>query len=189
MANHSLSCPCSQDGIVLWLGYGLEDAWFDSRQGKEIFAYPKCLGQPWDQPNSIGTGDFCPTVKWPGHKFGHSTPSGVKNEWRCSSAVFMLHHDVNREDFIPLPFLPLYFSLYGLFYPSILHPDKTSIESLRWSCDRVGPLLNISGSEKWQICYLNVSVDMKKFVFENNSNGILELSVPDRSDASKFSMC
>ena len=37
MVNHGLSCLCSQDGIVLWLGYGLEDAWFDSRQGKEIF--------------------------------------------------------------------------------------------------------------------------------------------------------
>jgi len=29
---------------------------------------------------------------------------------------------------------------------------------------------------------------MKKILFENNSNGILELSVPDRSDASKFSV-
>jgi hypothetical protein len=29
---------------------------------------------------------------------------------------------------------------------------------------------------------------MKKFLFEYNSNGILELIVPDRSDASEFSV-
>lgn len=146
-------------------------------RGKRFSPYPKCLDQPWGQPNSIGTGDFCPTVKWPGHKVGHWTPSGVKNEWSCVSAVCTYLHDMNREDFIPLPFLPLYFSSYGLFYPSSLPPSRQdkSIESLRWSCDRGDPLLDISGSEKWQICNLSVSVDMKKIVFENNSNGILEL--------------
>jgi hypothetical protein len=158
-------------------------------RGKRFSSYLKCLDQLWGKPNSIGTGDFCPRVKWPAHKVGHLTPSGVKNEWSCIFAVCMYLHDLNREDFMPLPFLPLYFSLCGLFDPSSLRPsaqDK-SIESLRWSCDRGDTLLDISGREKWQICNLNVSVHMKKFLFENNSNGILELSVSDRSDASEFS--
>jgi len=102
----------------------------------------------------------------------------------------MYLHDVNREDFIPLPFLPLYFSSSGLFDPSSLPTSRQdkSIESLRWSCDRGDPLLDISGSEKWQVCNLNVSTHMKKFLFEYNSNGILELIVSDRSDAFEFSV-
>ena len=99
MVNHSLSCHCSQDGIVLWPGYGLEDAWFDSRQAKEIFPLSISLDQLWGQPNSIGNGEFCPRVKWPAYKVGHSPPSGLKNEWNCISAVHMYLHDVNREDF------------------------------------------------------------------------------------------
>jgi len=46
------------DWLMGWKMHG-----FILGRGKRFSPYPKCLGQPWDQPNSIGTGDFCPMIK------------------------------------------------------------------------------------------------------------------------------
>jgi len=80
---------------VLWPGYVLNNAGFESRQKQENCSFPKWSDGFWDPPSSLlmGTRYLSWGVKRPGREAKHSLPSiaKVKNEWSstASACAFM----------------------------------------------------------------------------------------------------
>ena len=73
-----MGCPLLK--LKLWLGYGLNEPVFYSRQGQEFFSSPKSPNRHWGPPNLLWVPGFFPRVKQLGCEGDHSSPSSAEVE-------------------------------------------------------------------------------------------------------------